>query len=77
MFQSQVALIGVIRAAGSVRDPLLAKKLGRFLFALQSVPLDERQAFHDSLMDRADRRRVGEALLLLLDRLDDMDKPEL
>jgi len=70
-------VVGVIRTAGSVRDLLLAKKLGRFLLALQSVPLNERQAFHDSLSDRADRRRVGEALLLLLDRLDDMEKPAL
>lgn len=54
-------VIGVIRAAGSVRDLLLAKKLGRFLLALQSVPLRERQRFHDSLGDGAERRRVGEA----------------
>jgi len=70
-------LIRVIRTAGSVRDLLLAKKLGRFLVALQRVPLEERQAFLNSLVTRAERRRVGEALLLLLDRLDDMDKPEL
>ena len=71
------SVMGVIRATGSVRDLLLAKKLGRFLLALQSVPLDERERFHDSLGSRAEARRVGEALLLLLDRLDDMQKPEL
>jgi hypothetical protein len=71
------SVVGVIRTAGTIRDLLLAKKLGRFLSVLQSVPQAERQAFHDSLADRAERNRVGEALLLLLDRLDDMDKPEL
>ena len=70
-------LLRIIRTAGSVRDLLLAKKLGRFLFALQTIPPEERQAFHDSLVTRVERRRVGEALLLLLDRLDDMGKPEL
>ena len=71
------SVVGVIRTAGTIRGLLLAKKLGRFLSALQSVPHAERQAFYDSLGDRAERNRVGEALLLLLDRLDDMEKPEL
>lgn len=71
------SMLGVIRAAGTIRGVLLAKKLGRFLTALQSVPQAEREAFHASLGNRADRRKVGEALLLLLDRLDDMEKPEL
>jgi hypothetical protein len=70
-------LLRIIRTTGSIRDLLLAKKLGRFLFALQTVPSAEREAFHNSLVTKAERRRVGEALLLLLDRLDDMGKPEL
>ena len=71
------SVVGVIRAAGAVRGLLLAKKLGRFLLSLQTVPQAERQAFHDSLNTREERRKVGEGLLLLLDRLDDMEKPEL
>lgn len=70
-------VLGVIRTAGAVRDLLLAKKLGLFLRALQSVPVNERKHFHDSLGTQVERRKTGEALLLLLDRLDDMDKPEL
>jgi hypothetical protein len=70
-------LLGVLRTAGGIRDLLLAKKLGRFLFALRRVSPHDREVFCDSLVTSAERRRVGEALLLLLDRLDDMEKPEL
>lgn len=70
-------VIGAIRTAGSIRDLLLVKKLGRFIRALQAVPLHERKAFDRSLGSVEERHRIGESLLLLLDRLDDMSKPEL
>lgn len=69
--------VGFIRAAGSIRDLLLAKKLGRFLSQLHQVPLVDREEFVASLVSRHERHRIGEALILLLDRLDDMAKPEL
>src|SRR3990167_6755027 len=70
-------IIGAIRTAGSIRDLLLAKKLARFIRGLQSVPIADRQAFDRSLAAPEERRRIGEALLLLLDRLDEMSTPEL
>jgi hypothetical protein len=70
-------LAKAIRTAGRVRDALLVRKLAKFFQALSKVSLDERQAFYTSLGSESDRRRVGEALLLLLERLDDMAKPEL
>lgn len=69
--------VNAVRAAGHVRDALLVRKLARFFAALNKVPLHERERFCHSLGSRADQRRVGEALLLLLDRLDDMAKPEI
>lgn len=70
-------VLGTLRAAGAIRDLLLARKLGRFLVVLQEVPIDERSNFCSSLKDADERQRVGEALLLMLDRLDDMEKPDL
>ena len=70
-------VVGGFRAVGAVRDLLLAKKLGRFLREVQASPSDERTRFADALQDRAERQRVGETLILLLDRLDDMAKPGL
>jgi hypothetical protein len=71
------SMIGVIRAAGSFRNLFLVKKLGRFLRSIQSIPLEDRQRYCETLRDRSERQRHGEALLLLLDRLDDMEKPKL
>jgi hypothetical protein len=71
------SMIGVIRAAGGIRNLLLTKKLGQFLRSIQSIPLEDRQRYCETLRDRSERQRQGEALLLLLDRLDDMEKPEL
>ena len=71
------SVLVAIRAARSFRDLLLAKKIGRFLLGLQTVPLNEREEFLSSLEDGNQRRKVGETLLLILDRLDDMEKPEL
>lgn len=70
-------ILGVIRATRSVRDLLLAKKLGRFLLALQTVPLKDREDFRQSLSSREEEIKVGETLILLLDRLDDLEKPQL
>jgi hypothetical protein len=70
-------LLNTVRAAGHVRDALFVRKLARFFQALDKVPFEQRQAFCASLGSTTERRRVGEALLLLLDRLDDMSKPEL
>src|SRR5450759_5011905 len=67
-------LLNTVRAAGHVRDALFVRKLARFFQALDKVPFEQRQAFCASLGSTSERRRVGKALLLLLDRLDDMSK---
>lgn len=71
------SMIGVIRTAGSIRSLFLAKKLGLFLRSIQSIPLEDRRRYCETLRNRSERQRHGEALLLLLDRLDDMNKPEM
>jgi hypothetical protein len=62
---------------GVIRDHLFVKKVARFLRELGAIPQAERMRFLDAIDSQADRRRLGDALVLLLDRLDDMDKPEL
>jgi len=39
------SMIGVIRAAGGIRNLLLTKKLGQFLRSIQSIPLEDRQRY--------------------------------
>ena len=56
----------------------LVKKLVRFLSSLSSVSSKTRDEFKSRMdADNTFRSRIGEKLLLVLDRLDDMGKPEL
>ena len=74
-----VALIrGLYKAAVSYSDFLLTKKLILFLSDLSSVPLEQRRDQIAKLdVDMEHRRVVGENLMLLLDKLNDMRKPEM
>lgn len=59
------------------RDRAFAKKVLRFLFQLRSIPHAEREAFAEKMADADLRERVGEQLILSLDRLDDAEKANL
>jgi len=71
------SLVGLAKAAGTVRDHLFAKKVARFLVALYDVPAQERAAFLNDHVSPEDQRRLGDTILLLLDRADDFAKPPL
>ena len=70
--------LAAYRAPGQVRDLLLAKKITKFLGSLNDVPEREREEFVKELDEKpGHHREVGEHLLLTIDRLDNMGKPEL
>jgi len=69
-------LVGLYRTVGIVRDRILSKKIIRFLVEFGSVPVADREQFVARCAEPNERRRLGETLILLLDRLDDMQKPE-
>ena len=53
-------------------------KLLRFLLHLQALPTGDRTGFTQKMNDDPKfRRRVGEKLVLLVDKLDDLDKAEM
>ena len=64
-------------AFGTVRDHIFTKKVAYFLLALSKVAEQKRVAFLTSIAARGEERRVGETLLLLIDRLDNYDRAEL
>lgn len=64
-------------AFGTIRDHIFTKKVAYFLLALSKVPEQKRVAFLTSVAARGEERRVGETLLLLIDRLDNYDRAEL
>ena len=66
--------IKVWRAAGKFRDAMLARKLLSFISdpALQTADARARMREH---AESEEGKRIGEALFLVLDRLNDMQKP--
>lgn len=77
----QIPVIGSLarlaKIGASVRDRLYARKLLRFLREVSTVPPEERAKFAEGISSRGNKERAGEALLLLIDRLDHMTKPEI
>lgn len=70
-----------IKLAGlgkSIRDRLFLAKLQRFLSALPDVQAEEKEKFQEKVQSDKDfRNRVGETLLLIIERLDSLEKPEM
>ncbi len=71
-------IVNVIRTGVTVDNYLFLKKVVRFLGPIAQILDEERHRFASELAaDEKLRRRVGENLLLVLHRLDDMQKPVL
>ncbi len=68
-------LVKVVKLGSSIRDRLFARKLLTFLREVSSTPHAKRTAFVNKLSSKGNKHRSGEAILLLLERLDDMTKP--
>jgi hypothetical protein len=66
------------KAGATIRDWLFIKKLLKFLVELQELDAEVRNAMVTRLeAEPVFSQKVGESLLLLLDRLDHMEKPSL
>lgn len=71
-------MVSAVSTAVALRDRLFVHKLLRFLTALDEVPEADRKRQIDRLASSGrERQRLGAHLLLLIDRLNDLDKPEL
>jgi hypothetical protein len=69
-------LLNLPKTWGGVRDYIFARKVIRFLTSVGEIPLEERERFLAKIEQQGKRRQLGDTLLLLLDRLDDLEKPE-
>lgn len=62
----------------AVREQIFLRKIHKFLCVFKEIPRREREEFIERLgIDTGTRIKAGQALILLLDRLDDVEKPEL
>lgn len=71
------AVTSLVRAVRGTRDLLFARKLIRFLRGVADVPPQQRLKVLMECSEEEGRQRVGETLLLILDRLTDFAKPQL
>lgn len=70
-------IVKVFKGAMNIRDRVFVAKVDRFLFQVSKIPLEKRLLFKEKLnADEKLRRKLGLTLTLLLDRLDDIEKPD-
>ncbi len=71
-------LTGLLKTSRSIRDHIFLKKLLSFLVSIKDIEPEEREKAIERLeSDSAYSQKVGEGLMLLLERLDDLNKPKM
>lgn len=71
-------LTKVVKSGMAIRDRIFLRKVHAFLCELDNASMQERDAFVRSVeREKGGKEKAGAALMLLLDKLDDIDKPEL
>ena len=68
---------GALKAARDIREAFLVRKLAVFLQKVGKLSLQERQAFEQIFSDRDAQEDFGGALLVLIDRSEDIEKPRI
>ena len=72
------AILKIIQGGNRLGSLLLARKIAGFMKPLTDIPEEKRAVFGSRMQkDVGFRKKVGEHLLILIDRLDDYGKPEL
>jgi len=66
------------KAAIGIKDAIFAKTVYKFLIELKDILADKRKSFVNKLQAKEGfDKKVGEKLIVILDKLDDLDKPTL
>jgi len=78
----EIPLIGPIvrlfKGALDIRDKIFIAKIARFLFSLSNTGHIHRASFNQKINeDKKLKKKVGESLVVILDRIDDFEKPDL
>lgn len=68
---------GLAKAARDIREAFLLRKLACFLQATSDLALDERKRFEAQFTDNSAQENFGGALLVLIDRAEDVEKPRI
>lgn len=72
------AISNIVKTSKNIRDKIFAKKILLLLQSLSECSLDQRKKFSLKIDQNPDeKQKVGEAVIVLLDKIDDMDKPKI
>lgn len=70
--------VNAAKLGKTITDRIFLKKVTNFLVSLSNIKEKERQKFYSKLeTDQKLRDKTGEVLVLILDRFDDLEKPEI
>lgn len=70
------SLFNLYSAGKSIRDEIFLRKIISFLLETQKTSEIDKEKFYKKLInDHAFKKRVGEVIILILDKIDDLEKP--
>lgn len=70
-------ITGVLKAGRDIRNELFLRKIVRFSNELSLTTPEERIDFSNQFNSEKETERLGETLMLILDRVDDVEKPKI
>jgi hypothetical protein len=71
-------LFKCIKTGVTIKDWVFVRKVGHFLLALHEINPHEKKAFQEKLNNDPEMaKKVSESLIIILDRLDDLEKPQI
>lgn len=81
-FVKEIPILGsalkLVTAASDIRDRIFAAKVARFLTCLDSISNEKKESLRKKIQgSHEEANKVGEIVLLTLDRLTDLEKPEI
>jgi hypothetical protein len=71
------SIIKLYKSGVGIKGYVFVKKLNKFLTSLKDIPTKQREDFINKMNnDLKFKEKIGESLILILDRLDSLDKPD-
>lgn len=70
-------IVAIGKSVAGVRDRIFLRKVLRFYAGLSSLTVEEKESFLRDVESDKQRKRLGETLVMILDRYDHLEKPDL
>ena len=69
------SMINIYEGINQIREDIFIKKIYKFLFEINDISVEKRNKMIEKLGDEISQKKAGETIIVLLDRLDNMEKP--